>query len=49
MCNACGKIEDKTLDIKETIKSFEEENDVVVQTNDIVLSGLCEACKENIT
>ncbi len=46
VCNGCGKIEDRTLDIEDKIKECEEENDFTVLDSNIVFTGLCQKCQD---
>ncbi|MBU1642890.1 transcriptional repressor, partial [bacterium] len=47
ICEQCGKIEDKTIDLHAVIAQLEEENHYKINCKAVSFYGLCEACQKD--
>ncbi len=47
ICEQCGKIEDKTLDLNAIITQLEEENHYKINCKAVSFYGLCETCQKD--
>jgi Fe2+ or Zn2+ uptake regulation protein len=46
ICEQCGKIEDKTIDLDDVIAQLEKENHYKISSKAVSFYGLCEACQK---
>jgi Fur family peroxide stress response transcriptional regulator len=47
VCEVCGKIEDKALDLSSVIAKVEAQSHYKITGNAVTFSGVCEACQES--
>lgn len=46
VCEVCGKIEDKELDLKDVIAQVEAQSRYKISSNAVTFSGICETCQK---
>lgn len=46
VCETCGKIEDKALDLHRVIAQVEAESHYKISSNAVTFTGICEACQK---
>jgi Fur family peroxide stress response transcriptional regulator len=46
VCEVCGKVEDKALDLSSVIAQVEAQSRYKINSNAVTFSGVCEACRK---